>query len=155
MRHSRSASSTTAISGACSLDSYEQWCRDTTACRSAERSQLSASRLPLSQCVKPRTACSASCNGMRWLRARSKTLRNHVRDFLNVEIFERLLQVAQQRCQHRGNGRDLLQILNSFQQLGGSRRRTHEAFFPARERSPLTYAVAPGRWTRRNSSVTP
>ena len=43
-------------------------------------------------------------------------LRNHVGDSLNVELLHRLVQVAEQGRQHRGNGRNLLQILDPREQ---------------------------------------
>src|SRR4051812_28595198 len=78
------------------------------------------------------------------LRSQCFVLGDHIGDFLNVEIFGRLLQIPQQRSKHGGNSGDLLETLNSFQKrvagIGA-----HGPCFPAWERSPFTYAVAPGR----------
>ena len=46
------------------------------------------------------------------LRGQRLVLRDHVGDFLNIELLHRLLQIAEQGSEHGRNGRNLLQSLN-------------------------------------------
>ena len=59
------------------------------------------------------------------LRGEGLVLRDHVGDFLDVELFDGLLQVAEQWSQDRRNGGYVLQSLDPAEQSCFGRRRVH------------------------------